>query len=89
MSASGTDREAGTISLSKDIYKGKVTLTVLMIETDGTVQVTSSANRAGDFGIIGISAVHEDQLRKFHAALSKILKLTSQTDTDLRVEQVR
>lgn len=82
-----SDRESGTISLTRKIGDGNMILNARIVGDNKTVRVQTTANFTGDIAIAGM---HEEAIRNFHIMLFRKLNVDVGTElNNVRVEQLR
>jgi hypothetical protein len=86
MQTTASDREAGTMSFTKQTGKGQMILSVTVMDRGNVVQVRTTASHGGGLAIAGLQ---EEFIQNFHVVLFRNLNISDPSERKINVELMK
>lgn len=81
-----SDKESGTMSFSKNVGNGQMTLNVSVTKPKDIVNVRTTSNYGGGLAIAGL---HEEYIKNFHVMLFRKLNITDPSQRNIAIREIQ
>lgn len=83
--ATGSDREAGTMSFAERSGDGQMVLNVSILDQGGRIIVRTTASYGGGLAITGL---HEEYIKNFHILIFRNLNITDLSERNIDIQEI-